>query len=776
MILMNNRILKYFLFAAFGLACVYLALTDYSTKLETDVSSLLPQAESEEARLARKLINDEQGRAVYIELSGLPEDSMEAEELEAIVVDQLKNSALVGSLVKIDRNENRKAFKVVGDHRLELLFPKWLAKKQKQLLAEGYEEDEVLELAAELAVEEMDEFLESPSAMELARPGLLDPLLLNISSLLALSENESSKLIASPEKQTVKAVYYWVSLAESPFSPDVQDALEKMIYKTNGLLAAVDETVEVRYGGLVRLAAASRNRIQKDVLKMNLLSVFGVLGVSLLLLRKPWRLMFAVPTLASGAVGAMTVSFLVFEQVNVIVLVIGSILIGTTIDYAIHLLFAEHSEDDFPTAKLIAYACLSTVAGFSILLFSEEVLIRQIGVFVGAGLLCAYLMARISINSKSTDDGSGIRKLKKPVGGRLFGFASVLVVLIGFYGLLGMKWKDDVRNLEAPDPRLAYEDMALRERMGSSDGGGSLFLTIGDSYLEMFEDEKMLRASVDEVFPGRTGFGVSEFLSSQEDVALVESMKLDLPGFFEELKIAFEDGGYDVEAFGSFFEDASLFVDELQEGAIDYSALIQEFADGLGGAMSGVIGEIDGRYWGLSSVGINQGEAMTLSTENGSITLFSQLGFLNQSLNHHRETLLLFGCCAMVIVSIVVLFAFGLKKGVIIVLYPLVGGAAAIGICGLLFDALNMFHLIGCFLGGAIALDYSLFAIESYSRNEPIPYSVWLSSGTTTASFIALSFSAIPVVQGLGATVALLACVTLLLLGSSRSWIRKLLI
>src|SRR4051812_50072114 len=40
-------------------------------------------------------------------------------------------------------------------------------------------------------------------------------------------------------------------------------------------------------------------------------------------------------------------------------------------------------------AKPLLASCLTTVAGFALLLFSELPFIRQLGVFVGAGLICA---------------------------------------------------------------------------------------------------------------------------------------------------------------------------------------------------------------------------------------------------------------------------------------------------------------------------------------------------------------------------------------------------
>ncbi len=489
---MNGLISKLFLGVGFIAACVYLTQVDYSSKLETDVSSLLPQVETEEARLARRLISEEQGRAVYLEIEGLPENEIDATALESVALNLLRSNSLVDSIVRIDQNTNLEAFKVVADHRLELLFPKWMSEKRLLFEKEGDETEDFLEWAAVSAVEDMDVFLESPSAMELAQAELMDPLLLNISNLLALSENESGSFVPISSRNGESARYFWLTLAESPLSPRTQEDLDALIIESEQTLVEREPNLKLSYGGLVRLAGASRERIQGDILKINFLSLLGVTIVAFVFLRKPWQLLLTVPTLIAGAIGAMTILFLVFDQVNIIVLVVGSILIGTAIDYAIHLIFTEHVGDDFPTKKLITYACLSTVAGFLILLFAELALIRQIGVFVGAGLLCAYLMANVSIGSGLKERKMTLRLMKQKKGG---GFLAVLLVVaavfVGGFGLLKLQWRDDVRNLESPDAELVQKDLELRERLGST-GAGSLFLTTGPSYLDVFESEARL--------------------------------------------------------------------------------------------------------------------------------------------------------------------------------------------------------------------------------------------------------------------------------------------
>ena len=768
---MNTNALKLSIFALLGFACFYLIQVDYSSKLETDISSLLPTVETDEARLARRLISEEQGRAVYIEISGLPEDDLKADQLELIALKRFEKHALVSSIVRVDESLNFKAFKWVADHRLELLFPQWLFEKRERFDEEVKSSNDFFEWAAQSAVEDMDDFLASPMAMELARPELMDPLLLNIGSVLKLNESGVGGIDQNLGPGPNQNRLYWLTLSESALSPVTQTELADLIKELGEQLRQIQNNVEIRYGGLVNLAGTSRSRIQGDIFKINSISIIGVLLISYLLLRKPWRLLLVFPALISGVIGAVSISFLVFDRVNALVLVVGSILIGTAIDYAIHLIFSGGKESEFPTRKLVALACFSTVTGFLILLFADLALIRQIGVFVGSGLLCAYMVASVTSKARFEAEQTTLRKFWK-VKSRLPTVVALVLVIFAGYGLMNLNWKDDIRNLEAPDSEGVRMDIELREQFGFS-GSGSLFLTTGSSYLNVFENEARLMESVKTSFPGITSFGVSAFLPNRSQLEILNQTGADVAQFFEALKSALTQAGYELEGFSDFFKSALLFSESLVEKQGEIEDLIKTFSQRLEGPLAGVIGEHDGRYWSLSTIDLSEEKGLSITSAQENVVLFSQLSFLNKTLDQHRNTLFRFGGFAMLVVSIILVITLGKKKGILVIVFPILGGGCAIGLCQLLFDELNMFHLIGCFLGGTIALDYALFSVESYERNLKIPHSVWLSAGTTSASFLALSFSAIPVVRSLGTMVALLACITLLLLHSSKTFLCK---
>src|SRR5690606_10343722 len=119
-------------------------------------------------------------------------------------------------------------------------------------------------------------------------------------------------------------------------------------------------------------------------------------------------------------------------------------------------------------------SCLTTVAGFSLLLFSDLPLIRQIGFFVGAGLLGALATAmlyfaqlhRPFLESRALGGlgVEGTHPFLRWIPRILFG-AAIVVAAIGSWQL---HWRDDVHALDLPAPELHRNEAELRALFGET--------------------------------------------------------------------------------------------------------------------------------------------------------------------------------------------------------------------------------------------------------------------------------------------------------------------
>lgn len=741
----------------------YLALTGAAGRIDTDVGGLLPRDEVPVTRVLRSLASERQGRLVYLSVEA-PDWGAEAraavgERLEA----RLAEAAVVDRFGRWGEGLGGEAFRYADERKFALLFPKWLSRKWEAAQSAGVEEDDFAAWAAAKAVEDLDAFFESPMAMQLGRVELVDPLLLSVGALQLLMERGD---LGGKEGEG-DPLLFWLELDGSPLLPEKQIALQKRMGEIELAAQELHSSAKLEYGGLARLAAASRERIQQDVGKINGLSLAAVLVVSLLLVRPFWRVAWAAAVVPVAFVGAATVALLAFGRISVVVLVIGSILIGTSVDYAFHTVFAKPPAAGFPTRKLLLFACLSTMVGFGLLLASEMELLRQIGVFVAAGLLSAFVAAQAlpTLASRSRP-GSKLEGLRLPgwLGLGLLG-AAALALSLRLITAGGIEWKDDIRDLEAPNPEVEAADLALRERFGYRPGQ-RLALSMGPTLADALEGQARFRGKLVEagVAAEELAFGPSAMLPTRSDVDLSLRLRSRLPRLFAELHLALQEGGYEVEAFAGFFSRSHDFLNTFANQPFLAEQALQGFAQRLEGPLSAMLDRSGDLSWATFAMEVDSEIWQGALAASPATVDLSQATALSGMLSELRERMARLGLLALLVVGLALLVFFGWRRGAVAIGLPALALALALSIASWATPPLNLFHLIGCFLGAALALDYALFGLEGQRRGEGLPYSVWLSSATTSASFLALTASYIEGVRALGLTVALITLSTLLLL------------
>jgi len=174
----------------------------------------------------------------------------------------------------------------------------------------------------------------------------------------------------------------------------------------NGLLGDYSDVS----AGLTGPLTLNRDKIllARDSLNSTTMLAFaGVLGLLFVVFRS-WILpLLAVTVLATGIVWAMGVSFLLAGQLNLMTSVMGVILIGLGIDFAIHVIYTYRRHrieaNDCPEAlrltavtsgRAVLTSGLTTAAAFFSLMISDSRGMKELGLVTGAGLL-AVLVATL---------------------------------------------------------------------------------------------------------------------------------------------------------------------------------------------------------------------------------------------------------------------------------------------------------------------------------------------------------------------------------------------
>lgn len=755
------------LLLAAALCGLWLLRLDRPAKISTDVLDLIPVGErSPELQLVRELASRAEARTMLLELTedGKP---ARAEALNRFSTALRAEPAFAQVVALNDPTLRDGVAKLLHAERLTLLLPGWLEARRARFATTGRPAAEFSAWLADDTARSLADFLAQPEALAFQEllPG--DPL--QLLPALATEMRGGLELVSPPPSAsgpTTAPTLLWTQIAASPLSEEGQApvfaALERALAAARGEFPQL----QLAYTGINRFAAASRQRIEREVTWLNTLSLVAVLAVALAFLRTIRRGLHLVPAILLSMLGAWTCTTLVFERTHVLVFVVGSLLTGVAIDYGFYLFMQPPSapgEDYWEKvrrlAKPLLASCLTTVAGFALLLFSELPLIRQLGVFVGSGLVTALAAAVVYfstvrdcfLETRPFRGGAALPPRARTWARR----ALVAIWFAGLPGLVFLQWRDDIRQLEIPSPELQREDARIRALFGERPDR-TAYLSYGATLGEARESLRRLetwlgdtaRVSLAPIVPTEPAHAAaSEFVRTATD-------------FPAQFRAALERHGFQPEEFAPFF---AAWTARVQNGDSSYPvAAIARLQASLAGPLGLLVHQGETRSWFVTLAARPAGGAAP-PAEARSVSA-SQLQSLNQVFARYRQSAVWFSLAGLALVGGGVLLTYGWRDGLRIFAIPCGTCLGVFGWFGWLGVPLNLFHLLGAFLGVCLMHNYSIFTATSAFRREPPPPSVRLSALTTAASFGVLALSSIPVVHALGATVALMIVGALLVI------------
>ncbi len=750
----RSKLLARLALLAFAAGCAaWLLRLDHTAKISTNVLDLMPAAEqSAELGIVRGFSQGAPARVVLLALADpRAPGSPPTAAAQAFAAALRASPAFSEAVVMGDPAANTELGKAIFEHRFEWLLPTWLAAREREFAATGGKADEFPRWLAARAAGELEAFLARPEAAAMQEILPRDPLLL----VPALAEQ--ARWLAAPGTPAGGNALVWALARASPFAEEGQapvlDAIAKAQAEQPGLV--------LRWTGVSRFAAASRARIESEISLLNALSLVAVLGVTALLVRQAWKLLHLVPIILLSIAGAWTISTLLFDRLHILVFVIGSLLSGVAIDYGFYLYMQPSLRPDEPYGeklrrllKPLLASCLTTVIGFSLLLFSDLPLIRQIGVFVSAGLLCALGAAMLYF-----------AQLDRPLlEGRVIGglagrghFARLAVrwlagaaVLVALLGPLRLRWRDDVRQLDLPSAELHANDAAVRALFGES-AQRSIWLTHGGTLAEARRRLGAFLASRSEP-AGSVGL----LLPTAADWAAWQARRAGLAAFAPEFRAAMAARGFTAESFEPFF---TAWDEARARPAGAYEALAAELRGALRGPLALLSHTASAPFWFLTVV---EQPAMPPPPPELHTIGLDQLASLNELFTRYRWSALRLSLVGLGLVIASVFAIYPWRRGLRIAVIPAGACFFVFGALGLAGQTLNLFNLLGAFLGVCLSHNYAIFSSDNATAGAAPPVPVRLSALSTAASFGVLGFSRIPVIHALGMTVALIVVTSLL--------------
>ena len=744
------------LLAAGGLlGLLWLVRLDYAQKISVDVLDLIPGGErSPELARARSLASERQARVALLALRGA--DDARRERAAAIFVDTLRADPAFAEVRPMGDTGPRDALgRQLFAQRFELLLPDWLAARKAEY-AVAAPATPWTEWLAERTAAELETFMTKPEAMAFQDLVPADPLLL-LPGLVAQMPG-----FAEVQGTVGDRALIWARTNAAPLTDAGQGPVLAAVEKALAAARTAEPAAQLQWAAIGRFAAENRRRIEGEMSALNLISLAAVLGVAALCLRRIHQTLHLAPVVLGSLLGAWVGTTMLFERVHVLVFVVGSLLGGVAIDYGFYLYLQPPIRPGEPyrgkvrrLIKPLLASAITTVIGFSLLLFSELPLIRQLGVFVSTGLIAALVSALLwfgQLDVTYTETWAFARARLRGDHPYWRRGARLLLLGVGVVALVGpwrLRWRDDIRELEALPPALRTEAQEVRTLFGETPQR-TVYLTRGDSpaaartALAHFLDWHAGQ------FAGTSVASLGLAVPTPDAFAAIPAERTRLTVYEPALRAALERHGFAVEEFEPFF---TAWRGWLAAPAVNYEAAVRELTGALQGPTALALSTAPGASWFVTLAEHPPGAEPPAALATVGL---DQLQSLNRLFSRYRVSALQLSALGLGLVGLSVFVLYGLRRGVRIFALPSGSCLFAFGVLGLAGQTLNLFHLLGAFLGVCLSHNYAIFSAENAARGEEPPPSIRLSALTTAASFGVLALSSIPVVAALGQMVALI--------------------
>ncbi len=557
-------------------------------------------------------------------------------------------------------------------------------------------------------------------------------------------------------------------IAETPINGTDSRGSAELMAQLNGLIKAlVPQPMEAFVMAAHRYTATNANAVKQDVFVVMCTSFLGiVIIIALFLLSWAGLFVLLVPVLALSVAGFVG---LFYDHFSAITIGFGSVLLGVTIDFAVHVYFALPDDESKMAAVLdevtipIVFGALTTVACFVVLLFSPLPGLRQVSSFSIVGICAALLISLITFphfigasSRKGVFQNQAWRIRPQKSGIVIIIFWSCLM-LACIWKAQGITFDGDMRSLNLTTPDLKADEAYFQKTWGG--GGTAMLFAEGLDLDQALEVNDRLFSQLITRLPADQIVSISPLLPSASKQRMRQAHWQDFWSVerVSRLKALMEqeggDAGFSQDAFTPFFDGIG------QQLPLVTADLLR--AKGLGDMIDGMIIQKEGVVRVLTLVpdnaevsGLYQSDLKNIQ----GVRFVSQTHF-GDHLSHLMGKDLYWMILGAVVLNIALLYL--LYRNFINSLLAMVPGVTGIfvvmGFMGWKGIPLNIFHILSAILIVGLAVDYGIFIVCKLTggHTHETEKAVMVSGLTTMAGFGALVLARHPAMHAIGIAVML---------------------
>ncbi|MCB1691035.1 MAG: MMPL family transporter [Halioglobus sp.] len=511
---------------------------------------------------------------------------------------------------------------------------------------------------------------------------------------------------------------------------------------------------------------------KQEISTIGVVSLVLLVGLQVAFLRSIAAIGLTLISVATGVAGGVVITVLVMRELHILTLVFGTTIIGIAVDYSYHYL-AHSLLPGWRREKALSrvftslgLGVLSSVVAFFALTFMPFPGIRQIGLFMAAGLLCSFLTVCLlyPLLYRGPPVGAQLPPLFR--GSRLTLRslrAPLLIVLMAIPGWLLLTPLDEVRTFYGKPPVLGEDEEVIVERMSVA-SDSRYFLVRGSNPEVVLETEERLSRLADTLSQDAEVLelhGVSNVVPS----SVAQRRNFDL------VRRVLESGELaehlDNLGFKRAYRDEVLnsipaVFEPLQLTDLDRISL----PSGMGGFIG--CQEAECASWVSIS---SRGAADSLShllRGNPSVTYVDPIGDINSLLADYRKGVMIAMAGGVVSILAILCLFYGWRRAVPLLLLPVAACLLTIAAIGYLRGSYTIINLLALLLIFGVSMDYSIFRGLSSPADQPaVTFAISLSALTSVVAFGMLAFSQTPLISTFGETIAIGLSVAFAL-----SWLR----
>lgn len=549
-------------------------------------------------------------------------------------------------------------------------------------------------------------------------------------------------------------------LTQEPYALDVQKRLTGVLDPAIAELQTGHPGLEALRLGAVFFAQAAAEEAINETSLIGIVSTIGTVIVLVAAFRALTPLLLGLLVIGVGVLTALAGSLWLFGELHVGALLFGVSLIGVAVDYCLQYCTELFTSEPSPWRRLrrvvagISIGTATTVIGYLTLLLAPFPGLHQLAVFSAIGLVGSWLTVVLWL--PYLDRGRPARHGQTMLAGaaRFLGFwqpravqlvCLAMAIAAAGFGAARFHVDDDIRRMQALSPSLLAQQARLQALIGS-EGGGQFFLVTAADAEAALQREEALNQRLERLVA--TG-ALTGFRSPAQFVPSVERQRENIG-----LRARVLGGDVRRDQYRKFGLPAP---DEPAGEAPPLLTLAEVMQPNSPLQFMSMLVLEDGGHGAFHLVmldGVRDPQVLAGAADGlAGVQYVDAAGSFSAVLGKYRARAIALLALSAALMAPLLLWRYGLKRTVWIMLPPLLAVALAPALLAAAGDPFTFFDAIALVLILSVGVDYTVFLAETSAERRAVTMlAVLLAASTALMSFGLLSLSHVQAVHHFGAT------------------------